>query len=394
MAPLHRHVAAETAANRILDRLWTQPGTSYAAFAGKHLLRQAITGPNKRNKTQLGPNDIQRYLTEQAAYTRHAPALRRYPKPFYNMVKLYHLVEADLIETGRVQQFNNGVRYLLLAIECTSRKIFVVPMKDKTGESSTAAFRRLLDKEFAATPHTLRTDRGSEWKDRRFQALLRQKGIRHLYANNTEKASMCERAIQTLQRRIHRYLTHNGTFRFLPVLSKIVESINNTPHASTGIAPNLFSDGDVYTAWEKYYLEHRQAPRPFRYNIGDTVRVNLDRRQGMDKAYRGTFSPAIYTVRARRNTRPHAYVLYDAANEPVEGAFFEQELMPARDRKDQKYMIGRVVERRVNPTTKKKEMQVTWDGWPDSVRTWQPNATVTTTAAASTETPQHGRRRI
>lgn len=366
---------------RILDRLWTQPGTSYAAFAGKHLLQRRVEEPNRR-KTKLRAEDVQNYLTQEPAYTQHAPRRKRFPKPFYNMSKLYHLVECDLIETGRVARFNDDVRYLLIAIECTSRKIFVVPMKDKTGDSSTMSFRHLLDNEFEEVPHTVRTDRGSEWKDGRFQRLLRERGIRHLYANNSEKVAMCERSIQTLQRRIHRYLTHNNTLRFLPVLEKIVKSINDSPHSSTGIAPNRFGPSDVYASWERYYKSHVQSPRPFRYSPGDRVRISRIT-DALGKAFRGTFTPQIYTVVARRASRPPTYELVDSLGEPVQGVFFEEELIASRDRPDRSYPVKDVVDRRRNPVTGASEVQVTWEGWPKKLRTWIPESRVKTTGTAS-----------
>ena len=377
MAPVRRGGLA--AKRRVLQRLWTEPGRSYAAFAGRHLLERTAAGAKTKLKTQ----DIKHYLSEEPAYTRHAPRRRKFAHPFYNLNTLYHLVEADLIETGRVAKFNDGTRYLLLAIECTSRKIFVRPMKDKKGSTSTAAFRHLLGHEFAKRPHTVRVDLGSEWKDSRFRKLLRERNIRLIFAHNTEKAAMCERAIQTLQRRIHRYLTHNNTLTFLPALKNIVQSINDSPHASTGVPPNQFGQSDVYNAWEKYYMSHfdvatSRRPRPFRFAPGDSVRASL-LSHGLDKAYRGTYTPQLYTVSTRRYGRPHSYVLKDSANSEVAGPFFEQELIAARDRPDQQYMIDKIVARRTNPTTRKKEIQVTWEGWPSSVKTWLPASHVVVT---------------
>lgn len=383
MAPVRKGLAPEATSRRILDRLWTQPGTSYAAFAGKHLLRRAVAETNARRKTKLEDQDVQNYTTKEYAYTQHAPRKEKFPKPFYNMSKLWHLVESDLVETGRIENFNDGVRYLLLAIECTSRKLFVKPLKNKEGETVAKAFKELLD-EFPQTPDIVRTDRGSEYKDQHFQDLLKKRKIRHLYASNTEKCAMCERAAQTLQRRLHRYMTYKNTYTFLPVLDKVVTSINNSPHASTLVAPNAFSEADVYRCWEQNYLKHMPhipPQRPFRFNVGDTVRASL-LRHGMDKSYRGTYSPQVFTVRARRLTRPHSYELDNYQGKPVAGLFYEEELILAKDRPDRTYAVDEVLKRRTNPKTKKKEVLVTWVGWPRSVRDWIPENSQVTTGKA------------
>lgn len=374
-------------ARRILDHLWTKPGQSYAAFGGQHLLRRAATEPSKR-KTKLQPQDVQNYMSQEPAYTRHAPRRHRFPKSFYNMVQLYHLVEADLIEVGRIAHFNDEIRYLMIAIECTSRKIFVRPMLNKDGKSSTEAFRYLLDHEFTSIPHTLRTDMGSEWRDRRLQQLLTERGIRHVFAVNTEKAAMVERAIQTLQRRIHRYLTYNNTLRFLPVLQDLIKSINDSPHASTGVPPNEFTQEHVYPAWERYYLAHRLPSRAYKYKPGDTVRVSLARHDGLQKSYRGTYTPQIFTVASRRHGQPHTYQLINSEAIPYTGQFFEEELISAKDRPDQEYMIDQVLDHRISPVTKGKEMKVTWEGWPKSVQSWIPERAVNTTTRAQ---PQRSR---
>ena len=359
----------ESIKRRVLDRLWTRPGTSFAAFGGQHLLRYAVQKPSRR-KTVIDKKNVAQYLSEEPAYTQHAPVRKKFPKPFYNLTELYHLVEVDLIEVGRIAEFNKNVRYLLIAIECTSRKIFLVPMLNKEGQTATRAFRQLLEKEFDQTPHVTRSDYGSEFKDAGFQQLLRDWNIRHVFTNNTEKAAMVERAIQTLQRRIHRYLTHNNTLSYMPVLKKLVQSINDSPHASTGIPPSQFKTSDLYASWERYYLAHAQPPRPFKFKIGDRVRASFVRREGLEKSFRGTYTPQVYTIVARRHTKPHSYTLQDVVGNNLDGNFFEEELILANDRSDRRYLVKDVVDRRVNPTTGRKEVQVTWEGWPKTHRTW------------------------
>lgn len=140
-----------------LDALWTRPGESYAAFAGQHLLRRAAREKYKDHYDHA--RDISQYLSSEPAYTQLAPRRMKFEKPHYSIAKLYHLVEADLIETGRVSQFNDGVRYILYTIEAGSRKCFARTLLDKTGASVAAAFRHLLDNEYAQTPETVRTDR-------------------------------------------------------------------------------------------------------------------------------------------------------------------------------------------------------------------------------------------
>ena len=374
---------APAGARQVLDRLWTQPGASYAAFAGKHLLQRAAAEDTTAKEAQLNENDVDQYLTQEPAYTRHAPSREKFARPFYNLTELWHLVETDLLDVSRLANFNQGVRYLLLAIECTSRKLFVKPLKNKEGQTCAEAFEQLIEHEFDQLPHLIRSDRGSEYKDHHFQGLLRKHKIRHVFASNTQKCAMVERAGRTLMTRLHRMMTYTNSYQFLTTLPDIVKSINDTPHASTGIAPNHFTPSDVYRSWERYYIKHLPLPkhRPFRFRIGDRVRVSL-LRTSFSKAYRGSYSPSLFTVSGYRLTRPHSYELSNNEGKRVAGLFFEPELVRAEDRSDQEYMIEKVHDTRVNPKTREKEQLVSWVGWPSSVRSWVPEVSQVTTAVA------------
>lgn len=103
------------------------------------------------------------------------------------------------------------------------------------------------------------------------------------------------------------------------------------------------------------------------------------------KAYRGTYTPQIYTIETRRHTRPHSYKLKGIDGQLLEGVFFEEELIAAKDRPDRTYNVDTTVAQRTNPSTGRKEVQVTWQGWPKTHRTWIPEASVKTTGK------RHGR---
>ena len=52
--------------------------------------------------------------------------------------------EADLVFVQDVAKQNNGVKYVLVAIDILSKYAWASPMKDKTGKSLIAAFNSIL----------------------------------------------------------------------------------------------------------------------------------------------------------------------------------------------------------------------------------------------------------
>ena len=91
-------------------------------------------------------------------------------------------------------------------------------------------------------PQTLQTDQGLEFLNRSVQALLKKHGIHHFSTHNAEtKPSVVERFNRTLKTRMWRYFTKHQTWRYSDVLRDLVQSYNNTPHRSIGIAPSQVS---------------------------------------------------------------------------------------------------------------------------------------------------------
>ena len=337
------------------------------------------------------------YLKSQPAYTQHAPRRERYLKPFYSVPALYYLMEMDLFETGRIAHFNSGTRYILLCIEAASRKLFARTLPDKKGATVAKEIEYLIEHEFDQVPTNVRTDKGGEFIAKAVQNVLKKFNIRHVIAHNTEKASLIERSGATLLNRLHRALTFHNTLNFIPYLAPIIKSINLTEHSSTGVAPGAFTQRDLYRSWEQNYLRHVAAPDyrrqlnkrgRYAFKPGDHVRISTLRRSGLEKAYRGTYTNEVFVVIRRRLGIPPSYdiaPLHDTAN-PIEGRFFEPELIGVADEDDQMYPIDKVLSHRVNPSTGERECQVTWQGWPTSVKTWIPETHVVTTSQAQSNT--------
>lgn len=212
--------------------------------------------------------------------------------------------------------------------------------------------------------------RGSEFKSSAFQSLLRSRGIKHKYASNTEKCSLAERGIQTINRRLTKYLVHNNTYRFVDILQDMIRSINAAPHASLlSRAPDDISQETLYPVWEAYYLSHAhtQQKLQFRYKVGDRVRISR-LLSAMDKSYLGTYSEEIFRVVGRRHSRPPAYELQDILGSKVQGLFYEPELIRADDRPDREYLIRDVIRQFDDPDTGERMAEVNWKGWPKAHR--------------------------
>ena len=69
--------------------------------------------------------------------------------------------------------FNKGNKFLLTCMDVFSRFAWVVPLKNKTGESLVNGFQRVLGT--GRSPKKLQTDKGTEFLNRNFQSFLKKR---------------------------------------------------------------------------------------------------------------------------------------------------------------------------------------------------------------------------
>ena len=112
---------------------------------------------------------------------------------------------------------NVGYRFVLTVIDVLSKYAWVVPLKDKTGESLVDAFDAIF-KNVVRAPERLHTDAEIEFLNKEFQQFLALKNFRHFVPNNETKAQIVERFTRTLKNRMWRYCTYENRRRYLEAL--------------------------------------------------------------------------------------------------------------------------------------------------------------------------------
>ena len=73
--------------------------------------------------------EVREFLETQYAYTRHKPARRKFPKRAVIVVNINDGYQMDLVDLQKFVEFNDGVKYLLTAIDCFTRYAFAVPLE-------------------------------------------------------------------------------------------------------------------------------------------------------------------------------------------------------------------------------------------------------------------------
>ena len=222
-------------------------------------------------------------------------------------------------------------------------------------------------------PEMIRSDRGREYVNANVATMLRNRGIRHFYANPPNKANYAERGIRTIRNYLFRALQYRGRRDWENILPNIVKTYNNKTHSMINMSPNEASNPDnAAEVWFK--TKHRnffksKVPKVYKYDINAPVRISY-LKNPFQKDFDEKNSTQIYFVTSHfMSNNVHRYRLKTLDNTPIDGTFTEQEIVAAGDGDaDREYRIENIVRRRrING---RLHFLVKWLGYENRFNSW------------------------
>ncbi|KAL3075505.1 hypothetical protein niasHS_012012 [Heterodera schachtii] len=290
--------------NSTLDKMYNDP-SSPAAFAGV----TALWKEARKTIKHLRKKDVQHYLDGHRTYTLMRPRRVHFPRAKTVAAGFMTDVQVDLADFQALSRHNRGHRYLLVAVDVLSKRLFVVPLKNKRAEEMLEAFNKLID-QMPMVPHRIFSDKGTEFKNRLMKEFFEEQEIeKHEPVHSSVKASVAERAIRNVKQRLYRYFAEKETLNWVDAVQKIVDGINSSP--------SRVHDEFVRMSREKGQFEKGYLP-----NYGDEI-LEIDE--------------------VLKAVRPIRYKLRDEHGEKFKGSFYEQELARVRKDAETSYRIEKVI---------------------------------------------------
>ena len=108
-----------------------------------------------------------------------------------------------------ISKYNKGIRYILCAIDIFRRYAWVIPLKNKKGESIAEGFKKIVD-DSNRKPNKIWVDHGSEFYNNKFKSFLKKKYIEMYSTYNEGKSVVAEIFIKTLKNKIYKNMTTIG----------------------------------------------------------------------------------------------------------------------------------------------------------------------------------------
>ena len=349
----------------ILKKLYYNPKQNPTAFGGSQNLIDAAA-----SYEGIKPSVTRKWLRNQPAFTLHKPARTNFLRSRVTVNGIDDQWQADLVDVQRIKKYNDDYRYLLTVIDVLSKFAWVIPLKNKTGQTLIDAFDLIFTEE-QTTPDRLQTDKGTEFTNKKFKRYLATKHVHHFVTYNDPKAQVAERFNRTLKERLWRYFTHAHSYRYVDVLDDLVESYNKSYHSSIGMAPEQVTVDNAQDVWRFLYgkdLLQRVKKLQFKFKVGDRVRISKNK--GIfAKGYTPNWTEEIFTVARRNKTMiPPNYRLKEYDGTWLKGNFYEQELQKVTMKDTDMFQIDYIV--KTTGAGRRKKHLVHWRGWPKKYDSW------------------------
>ena len=231
----------------------------------------------------------------------------------------------DLVNMEKFQV--KGYKYLLNAIDMSSRYVYSVALKNKKEGEVLNGFKKIYNK---SKIKAVRSDNGSEFISDVFKDYLEKNGIKQILseASKPQSNGMIERANATIKELIQKALEINENFDWVKNLNKLIENINNSQHSITGFTPNdiqkAYKSNDkivLDSAYDKELKKKKSNISREVFEVGDTVRLYRP-----SNKTRQSWSDEVYEI-IRVYKPKKSYSVYEYKVEGFPDRFKEEELL-------------------------------------------------------------------
>ena len=191
---------------------------------------------------------------------------------------------ADFIDKSSLNKHNNNFKFILTVIDIFKKYALAIPMKNKSGLSTTNGFKTVLREcpqggSESRKPEKLWVARGSEFFNETFKSLLNEYETELCSAYHDLKAVFIEKFNRTLLHIINKPKFINGDGNWVYILNDAGKTYNNNSHSTINLTP---VDDSINPDKVNYIFNFKKIkPKP---KVGDYVR-NADKRNIFSKVY-------------------------------------------------------------------------------------------------------------
>jgi len=239
-----------------------------------------LSGFLKNRKKWTSKAEVERTLRKLRGYALHKPIKKKFKRRKIMSFFINDVWGADLKDISTYSRENNNYKFVLIVIDCFSKKAYTVPLKNKSAKSMIAAFKKIFARA-KAKPVYLHTDMGTEFLSSAFTSFLKKNNIKRYSIHSVMKSAIAERFIRMLWTKIQRYMTEKNTKKFINKLQDFTSAYNSSYHRSIGRTPSSVTRENSQDVWKhifsNYLREKRLSRQRSSFKVGNLVRISREK---------------------------------------------------------------------------------------------------------------------
>lgn len=307
----------------------------------------------------------------------------RYTKPrlekqkVFNKVKNNIPMEEDLnfqADTLYLPTTKQGFKYLLVVVDLASDEFDIEPMKNIDTQTTASAFQKMMKREHLDFPTIIRTDDGTEFKDK-FTKNLSKHDVLQKVALPGRKTQMAN--VESLNKQLARLfngymnMKEKETDKVYREWTDVVDTIRRDLNEIRKI--DITKNVSEYDEYNPYFNPTKKP----KFKVGDMVHEKLDHPENALGKKQPTSNFRVGDVRFSMVPKKIERVLY-MNSEPWyryilsgnnKASYSEYELIKSRFRTE-RYKVKSIIDSRDVGRT--KEYLVWWQGYKKKESTWEP----------------------
>lgn len=308
---------------KILQKIFHDPANP-ASFSSVEKLFRAGRAKGLINLTR---DKVRYFLSTERSYTLHYPARLNGKRDRILTYRIDDLHQVDVAFFTHLTAENDGYPFALFHIDTFSKRLWVTPLKTKSGGDVAAAIEKVFE---SRAPKLCQSDKGLEFRNPHVRHVMQKYGVKQYYtASSRFHCAFVERSIRSIKSRLYKYFTQRQTFRWIDVIQRVVSAYNSTRHRSIGMAPNEVTTENSPQVLAKLFptgtRPHEKVK--FKFQPGAKVRISRDRGK-FGRGFDWTYTDEVFKIaRSERGKKVAKYFLEDLKKESIEGVFYDWELV-------------------------------------------------------------------
>ena len=222
----------------------------------------------------------------------------------------------DLSDRSSSSKYIKNYKFIFTMIDNHTKFVWAIPPKDKSGKSTTAAFKKLIETS-ERKPHKIWSDRGKEFYNTTVLPYLKEQNIQIYSTNSDLKAVFVEQFNRTLLDLIKEPRYIEGKDNWLNHINNALDRYNNRVHGTTKMTPFKASHSTEGESWRALRNNNtaklashtegeswRALHKLPKFQVGDFVRVP-DKRNVYSKGYTTNWNRELFKKHTINKSKIH-----------------------------------------------------------------------------------------